>query len=54
MIDGACLAADYCEFLFKYSLDVRAHYLLHYKRVIGDSAVCCRLSSHICLTPNQS
>ena len=27
--------------------DVRAHYLWHLKPVIGDSAVCCSLSSHI-------
>ena len=35
------------NFFFKYSLGVRAHYLWHFKPVIGDSAVCCSLSSHI-------
>ena len=42
------------NFIFKYSLDVMAHYLWHFKPVIGDSAVCCSLSSHIFVSPPTS
>ena len=42
------------NFFFKYSLDVRTHYLWHFKPVIGDSAVCCSLSSHIFVSPPPS
>ena len=39
---------------FKHSLDVGALYLWHFKPVIGDSAVCCSLSSHIFVSPPTS
>ena len=54
-IDGACSSADYIvNFFFNYSLDIRAHYLWHFKPVIGNSAVCCSLSSHIFVSPPTS
>ena len=43
----------FVNFFFKYSLDVRAHYLGHFKTVIGDSSVCFSLPSHIFVSPQQ-